>query len=454
MAVIGSKPNRPRRSRLTKTKKNTVLRTTDVVDRYSLRRIWEDLAMPDLVLSIKLAVGPTKILLAFLGVLIVCTLGYLMDIATKSVVVGNSQAKDRVYRVTELDVYIDDPAKTGEFIEAYRDQAPGRGVFNVLWSFTSDRFHQSTLQLLDLGTANIFANVRFAMRNLWLCFKAVGWAFVYHPVYSVIFFGSAFVVFVFVGGAICRCAALEFARNEKPGLFEALHFASDNFRAFLCAPLVPLGLAAFFMFILLAAGLLAAVPWVGELVIGLLFGLILLLGLLIAVMIIGAAAGGLLLFPSVAFERTSGLDAVGRAFCYILNKPLWMAYYVFISAILGTFFYLVFRWIVFLILNITYAMLGLGMAFAGHPDKLQRIWVKPEFFGFVQRASETVAWTETAASVMVFLFLMLIISLLISYVISFLFSTAVVVYALMRKKVDKVEMDRIFVHLDHVTSRT
>jgi hypothetical protein len=63
-----------------------------VIERYSLRRLVEDLAMPDLVLSIKLAVGPTKLLLAFLGVLIVCALGYLMDISTKSVVVGTTIA--------------------------------------------------------------------------------------------------------------------------------------------------------------------------------------------------------------------------------------------------------------------------------------------------------------------------------------------------------------------------
>jgi hypothetical protein len=188
--------------------------------------------------------------------------------------------------------------------------------------------------------------------------------------------------------------------------------------------------------------------------IGLLFALILLLGLLIAVMIIGAAAGGLLLFPSVAYEKTSGLDAVGRAFCYILNKPLWMAYYVFISTILGTFFYLVFRGIVFLILNITYSMLSFGTSAAGRPDKLSHIWLRPEFFGFLERASDNTAWTETAASVMIYLCLMLIIGWLISYVISFLFSTAVVIYALMRKKVDKVDMDQIFIHLDYVKTRT
>lgn len=406
--------------------------------------------MPDLAVSVKLAVGPTKLLLAFSGVLIIGLLGFLMDVSTRSVVVAVIDQKP----VTELDVYIQDPQQTRRFIEQYEQQGPGRGVFSILWSFTTARFHQATVQLLDLGSANIFANVRFAMQNLWLCIKAVGWAFLYHPVYSVIFFGSIFLVGVFVGGAVCRCAALEFSRNEKPGLFEAIQFAGENFKSFLCAPLVPLGLAALFLGLLVGLGLLAAVPWIGELMIGLIFLAVLVLGLMAAIMILGAGAGGLLLFPSVAYEKTSGLDAVGRAFCYILNRPLWMAYYVFISAVFGTFFYLVFRWIIFLILRMTYAALSLGLSLGGQGGKLGRIWLEPEFFGFVRRASQQVAWSETTASVMIYLALLLIISLLTSYIISFLFSAAAVIYALMRKKVDKVELDRVFVHLDHVKGRS
>jgi len=421
-----------------------------VLERYSLRRVLEDLALPDLAMSVKLAVGPTKLVLAFLGVLMIGLLGFLLDVSTSSVVVGVVDQKP----VTELDVYIRDPQQTRRFIDDHSGQAPGTGVFSVLWSFTTARFHQATVQLLDLGSANIFSNVRFAMHNLWLCIKAVGWAFLYHPVYSVIFFGSMFLVGVFVGGAVCRCAALEFARNEKPGLFEALQFTAENFKSFLCAPLVPLVLSALFLGLLVSLGLLAAVPWMGELLIGLVFLVSLVLGLLAALMMLGAAAGGLLLFPSVAYEKTSGLDAVGRAFCYILNRPLWMAYYVFVSAVFGTFFYLVFRWIIYLILKMTYATLSLGLSLGGQGGKLGRIWLEPEFFGFVRRATQGVAWSETTASVMIYLALLLIISLLTSYIISFLFSAAAVIYALMRKKVDKVELDRVFVHLDHVEVRS
>ncbi len=57
-----------------------------MAERYSLKVIWDDLALPKLACSFKLAIGPTKMLLAFCGVLVVCTLGYLMDRCSNTVV--------------------------------------------------------------------------------------------------------------------------------------------------------------------------------------------------------------------------------------------------------------------------------------------------------------------------------------------------------------------------------
>ena len=49
------------------------------------------------------------------------------------------------------------------------------------------------------------------------------------------------------------------------------------------------------------------------------------------------------------------------------------------------------------------------------------------------------------------LFMLGIIGILLSYIVSYFFSSATVIYALMRKKVDGVNTDQIYVHLEHVT---
>ncbi|MHC5174188.1 MAG: hypothetical protein ACYSPJ_10740 [Planctomycetota bacterium] len=323
-----------------------------MAERYSLRVIWDDLALPDLARGFKLAIGPTKMLLAFCGVLAVCTLGYLMDRCSNSVVaISQNQILSSTALQTELDIYIDGDSKdVKEFIKENkaRSNTENQGVFSTLWAFVSGRFHNAATQLLNLSNSNIYSNVKNALDNVWLCIRAAGWAFRFHPLYSVIYFSASFLIFVYVGGAISRCAALEFAKAERPGLFEAAGYATHNYRSFLTAPLLPLGLVGVFAFVVILLGMIATIPYIGDFLMILLFGFVLLFGFLVTLMVLGTVAGGLLLFPSIAYEKTTGPDSIGRAFNYVLHCPTWMFYYVLISGVFGTFFYLVLRLLIFL----------------------------------------------------------------------------------------------------------
>lgn len=421
-----------------------------MAEHYPLRAIWNDLALPDLACGFKLAIGPTKMILAFLGVLAVCTLGFVMDTCGKRVATEPANTNSQVFR-TELDYYIGHSVKeTKTFIKENIDQHSRMGVFSTLWSYFSGRFHEAVTQLLNLGDSNIYSNIKYALGRVWLCVRAVGWAFRFHPIYSLTYFTAAFLVIVFVGGAISRCAALEFAKAERPGLFESLSYARQNYRSFVSAPLLPLGLVGLFAFVVIGLGMIAAIPHVGELLMVLLFGFVLLLGFLVTLMVLGALAGGLLLFPSIAYEKTTGADAIGRAFNYVLKYPLWMFYYVLVSGGLGTFFYLVLRLLIFWALSLTYSLLSAGMTMAGEGEKIERIWSKPHLLSFLNAASHPVGLSESVTSFVIHLFMVGIVGILLSYIMSYFFSSAVVVYALMRKKVDKIEMNRIYLHLEQV----
>jgi hypothetical protein len=425
-----------------------------VAERYSLRVIWDDLALPDLACSFKLAIGPNKMLLAFCGVLAICTLGYLMDRCTNSVVaVSQNQTLSSTALQTELDIYIDRDSKdVNAFIKGNkaRSNTENQGVFSTLWVFASGRFHNAATQLLDLSKANFYANVKNALDNVWLCVRAVGWAFRFHPIYSAIYFSISFLIFVFIGGAISRCAALEFAKSERPGLFEAAGYATQNYRSFLTAPLLPLGLVGVFAFVVILLGMVAAIPYAGELLMVLLFGFVLFFGFLVTLMVLGTVSGGLLLFPSIAYEKTTGPDSIGRAFNYVLHCPTWMFYYVLTSGILGTFFYLVLRLLMFLAIRLTYSLLLAGMVIVKQSEKLERIWPEPKLLSFLTIPSASTGWSESIASGVIYLFMLGIVGILLSYIVSYFFSSATVIYALMRKKVDKIEAEQIFVHLERV----
>ena len=424
-----------------------------MAEHYPLRAIWNDLALPDLACGFKLAIGPTKMILAFLGVLAVCTLGFVMDICTRDVVTAPISPDSAIFK-TELDVYLSDsvdPVKqTKDFITERIDHYPQQGVFSTLWSYFSGRFHEATTQLLNLGDSNIYSNIKYALGRVWLCVRAVGWAFRFHPIYSLTYFTAAFLVFVFVGGAISRCAALEYAKAERPGLFESLSYARQNYRSFVSAPLLPLGMVGLFAFVVIGLGMIAAIPRIGELLMVLMFGFVLLLGFLVTLMVLGTVAGGLLLFPSIAYEKTTGADSIGRAFNYVLKYPVWMFYYVLVSGGLGTFFYLVLRLLVFCVLSLTYSLLRAGITMVGEAEKIERIWPEPTLLSFLNSASHPAGFSESVTSFVIHLFMLGIVGILLSYIVSYFFSSAAVIYALMRKKVDKIDINRIYLHLEPV----
>ena len=158
--------------------------------------------------------------------------------------------------------------------------------------------------------------------------------------------------------------------------------------------------------------------------------------------------GGGLLFPAIAYEKTTGLDSIGRAFHYVLNRSIWMFYYVLVSGVFGAFFYLVLRMLIFLVLRLTYSLLFIGMTIVDTDPKLERIWPEPSLFSFLNISSAPSGWSESISSFVIYLFMLGIVGILLSYIVSYFFSSAVVIYALMRKKVDKIKTEQVFVHFE------
>ena len=93
------------------------------------------------------------------------------------------------------------------------------------------------------------------------------------------------------GGAISRIAALKFTRGEAPDIFGAVRHAGSRILSYSMAPLVALGGAAVFAGQLFVLGLLMRVG-VLAMIAGLIWPFVLLLGLLMAILLIGARWAG------------------------------------------------------------------------------------------------------------------------------------------------------------------
>lgn len=401
-------------------------------------QLLDDLVFPKLFQTFRMSIQPTKLIITSVALAVICLAGWIMDFS--KTVVGRGDG------ITELQVYMANPGQLQKFIDKNNDFTDERtSVFSTLWHFAAKKFHGAVDSVFALDLPGVIGNITGF-------FIALGWALKYHPAYCIIFFIIMLAVFSISGGAVCRIAALQFARGEKPGLTEALRFSTNRFLNFFTAPLAPIGIIIFIGLFIFLLGLAGNIPHAGELIVSLGMPLALFAGVLIAVIVIGAVAGLNLMFPAVAYDGSDCFDAISRSFSYVYARPWRMVVYTAIAAIYGSFCYTFVRLFAFLSLWITRWLLQLGLwADNGSQEvnKLAAIWPKPEFRYLLGSSSPaTTNWTESIAAFLVYLFLLVIVGLVVSFIISFYFSANTIIYSLMRKTVDNTALEDIYMQFD------
>ena len=418
-----------------------------MAEKKQLFQIWDNLAFARLFQSLTMALSPVRMVIAMGTILVICLIGWTMDFASMRSdepvldiddVVDFGSSMDTV----ELRPYVQDPGNALVRIEEYRHTRRARGVFSTLWHIGTARFTDATVSLFKLEITDVLINI-------WFWVLAFVWAIKLHPIYSAIYFVIMAAIISVSGGAICRTAALEFARGEKPGLTEALRFGVKRFKHLITAPLVltaitvSLGACVFFI------GLLGNINYAGELIMALLFGVALVFGLLTVLFLIGSVFGANLAFPVIAYEGSDGFDAISRSFCYVYTRPWWLFCYTTIAAAFGTVSYLFVRLFGYLLLVTTWLLMDVGIFSRGEePAKLARIWAKPNFFELLGTNAGPANVTESIASFIIHITVLLVIGLVVAFVVSFYFCSSTIVYSLMRRKVDNIDMDRIYIPLE------
>ena len=398
--------------------------------------IFANLYFLNIFKTFRMAIQPSKLIIAFSAVAIICLAGWLMDFS-KSVVT----TPDTNNRITELQIYLASPERLQPYIKGY-EQSDGRtGVFSVLWHFASNRFHGALNSLLEF-------DIPAAAQNIFDYFRAVGWAIRYHYIYCAIFMTIKLAVLAIAGGSIARIAALQFAGGQKPGLIAATRFGISKFRNLFTAPLLPIAIIIGTGLLISILGLIVNIPLIGELILALAIPLILVAGIVIALVLVGTVAGFNLMWPAVAYDGSDCFDVISRTFSYIYNKPWSMTLYTLTAAVYGGICYLFVRLFAFLVLAGAHAFLRLGIFVnsAEHLDKLAAIWPQPEFMDLLCSTHAAPAiWSQSLSAFIVNIFVSAVVAILVGFVISFYFSANTIIYALMRKKVDDTPTEAIYV---------
>ncbi len=393
-------------------------------------QICDDLLFPKIFQTFRMAIQPSKLIIAFSAIAVLWLAGWIMDRSNTVVTTPYTQNRE-----TELQIYMTDPQQVETYIESYKQSGSHTGVFSTLWCFAADKFQASLNALFAFNLPAVAANIAE-----W--FKAAGWALKYHTVYCIIFGVIKLAVIALAGGAICRIAALQFAQGEKPGLTEAMRFSTKRFLTFFTVPLAPIGMIIFVGLFIFLLGLIGNLPWLGELIIAVFMPLALIAGSLVAIILIGTAAGFNLMFPAVAYDGSDCFDAIGRSFSYVYAKPWRMGFYTAIAVVYGAICYTFVRFFAFLLLFATHLFLRLGVwaENSKEANKLIAIWPEPAFTSGLATAN----WSQSLAAFLIHLFLLLILGLVVSFVISFYFSANTVIYSLMRKRVDNIALEDVY----------
>jgi hypothetical protein len=364
--------------------------------------IFDNLLFPKIFQTFRIAIHWKTLAIAFLAVTVICFVGWIMD----------------------------------RIVVAASGPEVGSGVFSKLWHIAIQSFNGAVLSLFEFKILSVAENIAYY-------FKATGSTFRDHYIYCIIFCVVKLVVISICGGAICRIAALQFARGEKPGLTEALRFSIKKFTSFLTAPLAPVIIIIFMGVFIFLLGLIGNIPWLGELIMGILMFLALIIGAMITVVLIGTIAGFNLMFPAVACDGSDCFDAISRSFSYVYSKPWQMGFYTAVAAVYGAICYMFVRFFALLLLSATHLLLQFGII--GDNSKLTVIWTGPSFWNLLGPSSVTAAhWTQSFAAFMVHLCLLAVIGLVVAFVISFYFSANTIIYALMRNRVDNTALDDIY----------
>ncbi len=139
-----------------------------------------------------------------------------------------------------------------------------------------------------------------------------------------------------IGGcAIARMAAADFSQGVLIPWAEGRNFAWTRKGSVILAVLGPVILAVIMVLGLAVAGwALFSLPWVNVLG-AILYSLALAVAAVLVVLVAAYAIGFPMLVPAVACEGSDGIDAIGRAYAYVLSKPLRLVGYAIILVALG-----------------------------------------------------------------------------------------------------------------------
>ncbi|MGL4423055.1 MAG: hypothetical protein ACRCZF_20495 [Gemmataceae bacterium] len=291
------------------------------------------------------------------------------------------------------------------------------------------------------------------------------------------------VVWAFCGGIITRLAAVKLSGKDSITLSQAIQFVVSRYQSYISSPLIPLGVVAGIIIAMALYGFIALIPFVGDVVFyGLLLPLVILGGVVMAVLLLGLV-GYPMMYTTLSVEGSDTFDALSRSYNYVLLAPWQYLWYSFLAVVYGAAitFFVVFAGSLAVYLG-KFAVTQAPFSETANQKPEYLFAYAPESFGWkelltkgspleVKRVTEVkdgrlVAtypyvnpieaeeykksyWLNNRiAAGLVSFWLIVVLLLLIGFSYSYFWTAVTMIYLLMRKKVDDIEIDEVYLEED------
>lgn len=293
------------------------------------------------------------------------------------------------------------------------------------------------------------------LHNLAAAGYGAWWLLRVHPLYFALFGLGCLLIWSFAGGAICRLGIVQFARDERLTMRQGLTYARQHLiDGFVLAPCIPLAFILILMLALALFGVLLRIGFVGDLLGGVLFFLPLIGGFVMALLVVGSLFGGPLFWPAVAAEGQDAYDAFSRGLSYAFTKPWKTVLYVVIATVYASICWLVVNLFTFFALTLSRGIVAWGTSPFGwwrrevgdaSFAKLELLWplAGPNAL-YAWPDSSGLAWYEYISTFFIAVYVLLVIGAMWAFLSSFFFCGCSVIYVLLRRDVDKTDMDDVY----------
>jgi len=427
----------------------------DTTQNVETRTLPEYLGLPHLFRTLGLAVEPRTLLFALIGLWVTLFFGgCLLDPIWHGLGAARiaPDAVDRFIVAMDTDQPYEEPTGTAGLFHVFREHER-LAFLGLMGSWLGDQSVSSDAPTRPPTWTNPALHQQHGVAAT---VYGVWWLARCHFLYFVVLAVGTLVIWSFCGGAICRVAAVQFARDRTITTPQAFTYAKENLvSGFLPAPCMPLAFIAIVALAMILFGVLLRIPWFGDLVGGVSFVLPVLGGFIIAALALGFLIGASFFWPAVAAEGSDWFDAFSRGLSYPLSRPWKAALYAAVTIVFGAVCWLLVNLFTYAALRVSRELVAWGTSPFGlwtrtmddaPISKLELLWP----MGGPTAMYDWPDWSqlgllERVAAALIGLCVLAVISLMWSFLASFFHCGATVIYFLLRRDVNGTSLQEVYV---------